>query len=245
MDVDGCRLHGRDLRNAFGYFERLGRGDYLYGSGECAYTCDCDADRSVSGGRNQDHCRDHHGHASAAGGHRVKSDDDVGTDRSNSEPDCHGDERPAESGSDVGVDGRGLFGRNLRDVVDCFERLGHGDNVHRTGDSADSANSIGDSRVGFGHHQDYGGDDHDYFRASDGECESEACGVDDRPVANFHSDGIGKLEYFRDVGSGLDSWRQLFGGDDQHGGSVRAAIERGNTHGRRSSSGGLHRGGDG
>ncbi len=96
MGVDGCRLHGRDLRNAFGYFERLGRGDYLYGSGECAGACDCDADCQVGDGYEQDRGGDDHRHGCASGGCVCKSDERFGADRQDAKRHCHGIKRYAE-----------------------------------------------------------------------------------------------------------------------------------------------------
>ena len=143
------------------------------------------------------------------------------------------------------ADGRGLLGSNLRDVVGCFQRSGAAITYTAPATAPDSANSTGDGHVGCGHTKttvaaititaESG--------LSDGERQSEEGGADDGRVTDFHRDGIGKLEYFRDVGSGHDSWRQFFGGDDQLGGSVYAAIKRRIAHSRRAFSGGPIRGG--
>ena len=50
MDVERRRVHGRGLRDVIGCVECIGRGDYVYGSGERAGACDCDADGEVGYG---------------------------------------------------------------------------------------------------------------------------------------------------------------------------------------------------
>ena len=66
MGVEWSGLCGSDLRDAVGCFERVGRSDCLYGSGECANSCRCDADGSVGDGCEQERCYDDHSGTSAA-----------------------------------------------------------------------------------------------------------------------------------------------------------------------------------
>ncbi len=119
--------------------------------------------------------------------------------------------------------GHGLLGSDVRDAVGYLQRIRSGDYLYSAGECAGASDCDADGQVRYRHEQDSGGR---YYRHwwSDGlgygDGQSEEGRADDRSGANFHSDGVGKLEHFRDVGSGHDSWRQLFGGDDQHGGSV-------------------------
>ena len=96
MDVDGYGLHERGLRDIVGYLECIGRDDYVYGSGECANTCDCDADGSIRNRWEQDRGNNDHCDSSSTCGRGGESDERVGADRANAK--CYGnvDERFTE-----------------------------------------------------------------------------------------------------------------------------------------------------
>ena len=96
MGVERRWVRGRDMRNFVGGIERVGRGDYLHGSGECADACDCDVDGSVGNGFEQDCSYNDHGDSSSTCGRGGESDDSLGADGIDAECNSYGNERPAE-----------------------------------------------------------------------------------------------------------------------------------------------------
>ena len=130
VDVDRRRLHGSNLRNAFGYVECIRRGNYLHGPSGGARTGDRDANGQVRRGREQDCCRDDHGHTSSACGRCGQSHGCVGTDRQNPERYRDGAKRYSKQGSDVDVDRRRLHGSNLRNAFGYFECIRRSHYVH-------------------------------------------------------------------------------------------------------------------
>ena len=71
------------MRDAFDCFEFVGSGDCLYGSGECAGSCDRDADGQVWDGYKQDRGDDDNCYGSSARRHVGKSDERNGTECKN------------------------------------------------------------------------------------------------------------------------------------------------------------------
>ena len=96
MDVDRRWLHCGSVRNAVGDVERLGRGDYLYGSGERAGSCGGDADGSIDYRCEQERGYDHHDYGGGACGRDGKSYGRVGADRVDEKRYGDVDERSAE-----------------------------------------------------------------------------------------------------------------------------------------------------
>ena len=96
MGVEWSGLCGSDLRDAVGCFERVGCGNYLYGSADRACTCSGDVNDAVGIGCGQDRCCDDHDYSAAAGGRGGKSHCCVGADRVTAKCCCNSDERYAE-----------------------------------------------------------------------------------------------------------------------------------------------------
>ena len=160
MDVDGGGLHHDGLRNTFSHVERVGCGNCLHRSADGACACIGDFDGSVGNGWKQDGGCNDHDYASSAGRSGGESDERVGADGTDAECHSYGDERSAEQGRDVDVDGRGLCGSNLRNTVGGFERVGRGDYLYGSGERAGACDCDADDSVSGGREQDRGHHDH-------------------------------------------------------------------------------------